>query len=76
MILCANPLAQYNSYKQEIDEAVAKVLNKGWYILGEEVGMFEKEFAEYNLSEDERRLLKKKANGKRKRKQVAQTGTV
>ena len=37
------------------------------------LAFIEKEFAEYNLSEDERRLLKKKANGKRKRKQIAKT---
>lgn len=47
MILSANPLAQYLSHKEEIDSAVLRVLNKGWYILGEEVGAFEKEFADY-----------------------------
>jgi len=47
MILGANPLAQYLSQKAEIDEAIARVLNKGWYILGEEVKLFEEEFARY-----------------------------
>jgi dTDP-4-amino-4,6-dideoxygalactose transaminase len=47
MILGANPLAQYISQKAEIDEAIARVLNKGWYILGEEVKLFEEEFARY-----------------------------
>ena len=47
MILCANPVLQYNSYKDEINDAVFKVLSKGWYILGEEVELFEKEFSEY-----------------------------
>lgn len=47
MILCSNPLAQYQSHKTEIDKAISKVLDKGWYILGEEVTSFEKEFAEY-----------------------------
>lgn len=47
MILCGNPLAQYQAHKTEIDEVVAKVLNSGRYILGEEVNAFEKEFAEY-----------------------------
>lgn len=47
MILCANPHAQYLSHKQGIDEAVARVLNSGSYILGDEVRAFEREFAEY-----------------------------
>jgi dTDP-4-amino-4,6-dideoxygalactose transaminase len=47
MILCSNPKAQYNAYKDEIDSAVKKVLESGWYVLGEEVALFEKEFAEY-----------------------------
>jgi dTDP-4-amino-4,6-dideoxygalactose transaminase len=47
MILCSNPLSQYQSHKKEINEAITKVLNKGWYIFGEEVKSFEKEFAEY-----------------------------
>ena len=47
MILSANPLAQYLSQKAEIDEAIARVLNTGWYILGEEVKSFEEEFSRY-----------------------------
>jgi len=47
MILCSNPLAQYNAHKAEIDEAIRRVLDKGWYILGEETKAFESEFAEY-----------------------------
>lgn len=46
-ILCANPQAQYFSHKIEIDEAITKVLNKGRFILGDEVQSFEKEFADY-----------------------------
>ncbi|NPA52737.1 MAG: DegT/DnrJ/EryC1/StrS family aminotransferase [Aquificae bacterium] len=34
-------------YEEEIKEAVNKVINSGWYILGEEVEKFEKEFANY-----------------------------
>lgn len=34
-------------YYEEIKEAVERVLSSGWYILGEEVTNFEKEFAEY-----------------------------
>jgi dTDP-4-amino-4,6-dideoxygalactose transaminase len=38
---------QYLSIKEEIDQAVARVLNRGWFILGEEVSSFEEEFAAY-----------------------------
>lgn len=47
MILCSNPLPQYQSHKKEIDQAIARVLDKGWYILGEEVKSFEREFASW-----------------------------
>jgi dTDP-4-amino-4,6-dideoxygalactose transaminase len=47
MILCANPKAQYSAYKIEIDEAIQRVLDRGRYILGEEVRNFEGEFASY-----------------------------
>src|SRR6266566_5419658 len=47
MILCCNPQAQYLAHKSEIDAAVARVLQKGRYILGEEVRAFETEFASY-----------------------------
>lgn len=46
-IYCSNPKNQYLSHKKEIDEAILKVLNSGRYILGEEVELFEKEFAQY-----------------------------
>jgi dTDP-4-amino-4,6-dideoxygalactose transaminase len=39
--------AQYLALKEEIDVAVARVLDSGWYILGREVVAFEQEFAEY-----------------------------
>lgn len=39
--------APYIELKQEIDEAVARVLGSGWYILGPEVEAFECEFAAY-----------------------------
>jgi dTDP-4-amino-4,6-dideoxygalactose transaminase len=38
---------QYRAIKDEIDRAIAGVLNKGWFILGGEVASFEAEFAEY-----------------------------
>jgi len=39
--------AQYQSIKNEIDGAVARVIESGSYILGPEVETFEKNFAEY-----------------------------
>jgi dTDP-4-amino-4,6-dideoxygalactose transaminase len=36
-----------NHYRSEIDEAIKKVLDSGWYILGEAVERFEKNFATY-----------------------------
>jgi dTDP-4-amino-4,6-dideoxygalactose transaminase len=45
--MCSNPKAQYLSHKDEIDAAVNRVLESGWYILGNEVRSFEKEFAQY-----------------------------
>lgn len=47
MIPCANPAAQYQTSKAEIDRAIAKVCDGGWYVLGEEVRAFEGEFAKY-----------------------------
>ena len=47
MILCGNPQASYLARKSEIDAAVRRVLDKGWYILGEEVAALEQEFAAY-----------------------------
>jgi dTDP-4-amino-4,6-dideoxygalactose transaminase len=39
--------AQYNSIKDELDQAVLKVLASTQYILGDEVAAFEKEFAAF-----------------------------
>ena len=47
VIPCGNPLAQYLAHKDDIDEAVRRVLEKGRYILGDEVAAFEKEFSGY-----------------------------
>jgi dTDP-4-amino-4,6-dideoxygalactose transaminase len=41
----ANPGAGYHALQSEIDAAVARVLQSGWYILGGEVRAFEAEFA-------------------------------
>ncbi|MGA1796516.1 MAG: DegT/DnrJ/EryC1/StrS family aminotransferase [bacterium] len=38
---------QYLTIKEEIDEAMAGVLARGWYVLGDEVRSFEHEFAAY-----------------------------
>ena len=38
---------QYLTIKSEIDAAVARTLDSGWYILGREVEAFEREFAAY-----------------------------
>lgn len=46
-ILVAKPSAQFDSHKKQIFEAIRRVLSSGWYILGEEVKSFEKEFAEF-----------------------------
>lgn len=39
--------ATYRELKREIDDAVSRVLESGWYILGPEVDAFEAEWAEY-----------------------------
>ncbi|HEY2090567.1 MAG TPA: DegT/DnrJ/EryC1/StrS family aminotransferase [Thermoanaerobaculia bacterium] len=43
----ANPRAAYLAHKDEIDGAIAAVLDRGRYILGEEVARFEEDFAAY-----------------------------
>lgn len=39
--------AQYLALQPELDGAMQRVLNSGWYILGQEVTAFEEEFAAY-----------------------------
>ncbi|WFM70001.1 DegT/DnrJ/EryC1/StrS family aminotransferase [Halomonas sp. CKK8] len=39
--------AAYLELKKPIDDAVSRVLNSGWYVLGPEVEAFEDEFADY-----------------------------
>jgi dTDP-4-amino-4,6-dideoxygalactose transaminase len=39
--------AAYGELRGEIDDAVCRVLARGWYILGDEVRAFEEEFASY-----------------------------
>jgi dTDP-4-amino-4,6-dideoxygalactose transaminase len=38
---------EYEKIKTEIDQAIKRVLDSGWYILGKEVEQFEQEFSEY-----------------------------
>lgn len=47
MILCGNPRAQYMAHKAEIDAAVLGVMERGWFVLGDEVRAFETELASY-----------------------------
>jgi len=47
MIPQANPHAQYIRHQAGIDQAIARVLEKGRYVLGEEAVAFEREFADY-----------------------------
>ena len=39
--------AAYRELKPEIDAAISRVLDSGWYILGPEVEAFESEWAAY-----------------------------
>jgi dTDP-4-amino-4,6-dideoxygalactose transaminase len=43
----SSPGAGYQARRAEIDDAVRRVMESGWYILGEEVTAFESEFAAY-----------------------------
>lgn len=43
----ASASAQYATIKEEIDDAALRVLESGWFVLGEEVRAFEAEFAAY-----------------------------
>jgi dTDP-4-amino-4,6-dideoxygalactose transaminase len=47
MIPQADPGAGYRALRGEIDQAVARALNSGWYILGQEGTAFEAEFASW-----------------------------
>jgi len=47
MIPVVDLRAEYLAVKAEIDVAVQRVLDSGWYILGKEVTVFESEFADW-----------------------------
>jgi dTDP-4-amino-4,6-dideoxygalactose transaminase len=42
-----NPQANYLAHRDSIDAAIRRVLEAGWFILGQEVRTFEQEFAAY-----------------------------
>jgi dTDP-4-amino-4,6-dideoxygalactose transaminase len=42
-----NLRAHYDAYREEIDAAVRRALDSGWYVLGREIEAFEQEFAAY-----------------------------
>ena len=46
-ILPNNLERQHSIFKEEYNSKALEVLNSGWYVLGNEVKQFEKEFAEY-----------------------------
>ena len=48
MIPFGDPSASYQTHKSEIDQAIKRVLDSGWYVLGTEVDQFEKEFASFH----------------------------
>jgi dTDP-4-amino-4,6-dideoxygalactose transaminase len=48
MIPFSDPSASYKSHKDEIDQAIRRVLDSGWYVLGQEVESFEQEFAAFH----------------------------
>ena len=48
MIPFSDPSASYQSHKDEIDQAIRRVLDSGWYVLGQEVESFEHEFANFH----------------------------
>ncbi len=47
MILFNDFVSEYHALKSEIDGAIAGVLARGWFILGEEVAQFERELADF-----------------------------
>ena len=51
MIPFSDPFASYKRHKKEVDEAVRRVLDSGWYVLGNEVKSFEEEFSAFHGEE-------------------------
>ena len=51
MIPFGDPSASYKAHKTQIDQAIKRVLDSGWYVLGTEVDAFEREFASFHGKE-------------------------
>jgi len=47
MIDFAGLKQQHDEVSEEIEQAISRVFKRGWFILGEELNAFEKEFSEY-----------------------------
>ena len=47
MIKQSDPRANYLAHREDIDEAVARVLASGWYLVGKELEQFEDRFADF-----------------------------
>ena len=47
MILCSNPSEQFKSHQSEIEDVVISVMRGNSYVLGEQVKILERKFAEY-----------------------------
>lgn len=47
MIEFLNLQASYDELKEQFNQAYDRVMNSGWYLLGEELEVFEQEFSEY-----------------------------
>ena len=50
MIPFSDPSASYQAHKKDIDQAIARVHNSGWFVLGKEVEAFEQEFSSFHGS--------------------------
>ena len=48
MIPFGDPSASYQAHKIEVDNAIQRVLDSGWYVLGKHVNAFEEEFASFH----------------------------
>ena len=66
MIPFGDPSASYQAHKSDIDQAIKRVLDSGWYVLGTEVDAFEKEFVSLArsvyITNDKRFDIKNKIN--------------
>ncbi|MBD8973353.1 MAG: DegT/DnrJ/EryC1/StrS family aminotransferase [Clostridiales bacterium] len=47
MIEYANLKHMHNQIREQLDDAYRRVMDRGWFIMGEELSQFEKEYAQY-----------------------------